>query len=385
MWSVQPKHESSGSCAGIRGGVPCQLLGDRHKLVGYRWVLEQTASSGPRAPPIRQRNYDAPIEDDEDNEQMDTFGGTKLQGSQPKFTVGDRVRMRGYPGTISEYGGYRNQAIGIDRDFKHVYAIEFDDGEQDKNVPESILRSGDAATYRPRPKLPKTSVKRKRNRRFFKNIDPRKRSRVSKPIAEVIDLEQLEEPDEPCGPADADVPELESACEDGLLEVSERAFSARTRKDKLSAVLERTGCLPLSQAEQAVRYMGNCTEALDHFKQLGQNKVTPAKLRKYFQTIDGGDVWSGLGLGELSDFEFDHLLPMSSGGFEYLFNYFAMPKALNQCDEFKFYGVEKHTYIGRDVARTLKNYVDWNAAQAQSLIAQAEFQQVRTTYCPRGR
>ena len=414
MWSVEPIHETA-----IGGSNHYRLIGKRHRLVGYEWVRVRSSSCmrSPRGLPTKRKTQTA-IEasvDDADGavaEREDqTGGGNTTASSQPKFKVGDRVRIRlvhWYPCTIATYHGYLNQAIGIDREFKHVYSVTCDDGDCVERVVQNLLRAGDAdACARQRRRPPKSPKKRKRQR-HLKDINPPKSKRSIAAAPVVINLDQdldqeqdpaggrvlAEEVDEPMGelenePVDEppgappdDELEPESAG-DGLLPPALRVVPASTRKEKLALELERTGCSKLSEAEAPLHYMGSCTEALEYFKRLGHNKVTTTKLRNYFKTCEGSDVWRRLGIGELDDYEFDHLLPMSSGGYEHPYNYFAMPKALNQSDAFKFYGVEKHTYIGEKVAKTLKDYVDWNATQAQSMIEQAGFEQVRTNYCPR--
>ena len=439
VWIVEAIHKTSVGRVASRVGNKYRLIGKHHKLVGSRWVRLSSSSSEPRSrPPPTRRSDPAEALADE---------ATPNAGPQPKFKVGDRVNVllgMYCPGTITAYRGYLNQAIGVDRQFEHAYAVAFDDGDDMKEVLQGSIRvfHGKSEAVRPAvgPPAPLPGLRHPGTEyqspppvnvppapdgdadyvaRLQEEDDDEGEQPESDDDDEEEDVEDEKEDvedeeedvedeegvwsddesgDEPRGDnadetgrdivGDGETPE--DGGDDELLLPSD-ALSIPTanrkanRKEKLNLVLQHTGCKVLSKHEQAARYMGNCVEAIDHFKAQKKNKVTPANLRAYFKTERGGVVWRGLGLGNLEDYEFDHLHPMSSGGYEYLFNYFAMPKALNQSDNFKFYGVEKETYIGRDVAKTLKNYQDWNTTQAQSQIPQAGFQQVRTTYCPRGR
>jgi len=86
--------------------------------------------------------------------------GTTAKG-KPKFKVGDRVQSRlangqvwrWYLGTITSYHGYFNQAVGIDCDFKHVYAIMFDHGESEEYVIEALIRHPRAVAARSPPAM----------------------------------------------------------------------------------------------------------------------------------------------------------------------------------------------------------------------------------------
>jgi len=126
-------------------------------------------------------------------------------------------------------------------------------------------------------------------------------------------------------------------------------------------------------------YMGNCTEVLDHFKKKNKNKVSTANMRSYFKTKAGAKVWEGLDIGPLDGYEFDHIFPVSNGGYEYPYNYFVMPKALNNAPEFKYYGQEKEAYIGVNpkFAKDARNFEKWIRNRAANMINMAEFENER--------
>ena len=151
------------------------------------------------------------------------------------------------------------------------------------------------------------------------------------------------------------------------------------RAKKLEEFLKEHGAEKLDRKTQLVSYMGNCTEALAYFK--GKNKVTRYMLRNYFKTQTGQEVWAGLGIGPLGDVEFDHIYPLShNGGYEHLYNYFAMPKELNGSEEFKYYCLLKSEYIGPAIQKDAENFMHWIAHRAVHMIDMSEWELSRLQY-----
>ena len=157
------------------------------------------------------------------------------------------------------------------------------------------------------------------------------------------------------------------------------AAATGVRAKKLEEFLKEHGAEKLDRKTQLVSYMGNCTEALAYFK--GKNKVTRYMLRNYFKTQTGQEVWAGLGIGPLGDVEFDHIYPLShNGGYEHLYNYFAMPKELNGSEEFKYYCLLKSEYIGPNIRKDAENFMHWIARKAEHMIDISEWEQSRLHY-----
>ena len=75
----------------------------------------------------------------------------------------------------------------------------------------------------------------------------------------------------------------------------------KKRKEKGWAKL-----MPLTKEEQSRRYMGNCSEVIEHFK--NKNKVSNSELRYYFtKTKEVIKVWKMLDLGPIEQYEIDHV------------------------------------------------------------------------------
>ena len=154
--------------------------------------------------------------------------------------------------------------------------------------------------------------------------------------------------------------------------------SSTLAQQALNRVLSRVGAKVISRKDMLVMYMGNCVEVLQHFKKQKKNKVSTTMMRSYFKTIEGAKVWQQLDIGALCDYEFDHIYPVGAGGgYEYPYNYFVMPKVLNNAPEFKYYGQEKETYIGPAVAKDARNFMRWIRSRAQNMIDMAEFEKER--------
>ena len=144
-------------------------------------------------------------------------------------------------------------------------------------------------------------------------------------------------------------------------------------------MLLRVGAKKITKEQARKRYMGNCVAVLNHFQDRGKNKVSTRKMRGYFRTTQGAKVWEELKIGRLEDFEFDHIYPLGNGGYEHPYNYFVMPRALNAAVEFKYFGIEKATYIGvdRNVFRDANNFMKWIRNRTENKIVMAEFAEER--------
>jgi len=175
----------------------------------------------------------------------------------------------------------------------------------------------------------------------------------------------------------------ESAEEESAEEESPARPQPKSRRPlgqtALDVVLKRVNVTRVSRKDASMMYMGNCTEVLDHFKKKNKNKVSTANMRSYFKTKAGAKVWEGLDIGPLDGYEFDHIFPVSNGGYEYPYNYFVMPKALNNAPEFKYYGQEKEAYIGVNpkFAKDARNFEKWIRNRAANMINMAEFENER--------
>lgn len=135
----------------------------------------------------------------------------------------------------------------------------------------------------------------------------------------------------------------------------------RPRPAALKRVLTRCGAKALTPAMKHNCYMGNHPALLKQYQDT--NVVKTAALRAYFRT-DGSAMWAKFEIGELSHLEFNHIVPSQDGGPHHPLNYFAMPAALNQAEEFKYICLEKKEYIGPTNVKTVPALMGWLLQQA---------------------
>ena len=104
--------------------------------------------------------------------------------------------------------------------------------------------------------------------------------------------------------------------------------------------------------------MGNNVDLLEHMRSNNIGRLRPKTVLKWLKDHDSFlDAFRQQGLG-LEDLSVDHILPSSIGGINHPYNYYILPKSLNN-QWSGWWTQEKLTCMGEGNATTFKAFLLW--------------------------
>lgn len=112
-------------------------------------------------------------------------------------------------------------------------------------------------------------------------------------------------------------------------------------------------------------YLGNLTSLLLHMSTQNKNTMSTAEVQAWFKTNLGSFPESYVKEGyKLDDCQIDHILPRSIGGADHPFNYFILPKEVNQRWS-GWWTKEKRAYMGKDNFEKFSHFILWTRREAE--------------------
>lgn len=138
----------------------------------------------------------------------------------------------------------------------------------------------------------------------------------------------------------------------------------------LRKALEKYNLQLIDSNTQTRSYCGNIQELLSYMKENNKKKMKPGEIHRWLKKHPE-HIPETL---RHKQFEIDHIVAASFGGPDHPYNYFIMPKEVN--NHFREYMTPaKLAYIGKKNAAKAKAFVQWFKSQAQRFIDPNEFDQ----------
>ena len=109
---------------------------------------------------------------------------------------------------------------------------------------------------------------------------------------------------------------------------------------------------------QQQAYLGNNADLLEHMRSNGLKTMTTKRVRTWLKKNGGFPEGYKSAHLCLDECDIDHILPTTVGGQDHPYNYVLLPTRLNGSLN-QWWTAEKQLYLGRQTARTAKNFFIW--------------------------